>query len=155
MSQVPVMDDEDTLGIDEEESLPLTNTSEVQLSGSATGVSWEEELGVRMKNTKSRVGMRKKKSAKLDADEQLSEDVAKLTASNQGIVEKIYKHRKNKGVLEYRVKWVGYDGPQDDTWEPLRHLTSEHSQAMLRDYLTSSSAKYASIHADMMSCLIM
>ncbi|XP_064645889.1 uncharacterized protein LOC135499139 [Lineus longissimus] len=128
MPQVPVMDDEDTLSIDEEESLPLTNTSEVQPSGSATAmlnhfagggvgvapvlplhvlrpavfsrkssiqdnegstfkksvnprVSWEEELGVRMKNTKSRVGMRKKKSAKLDADEQLSEDVAKLTAS--------------------------------------------------------------------------
>ncbi|XP_064645548.1 uncharacterized protein LOC135498946 isoform X1 [Lineus longissimus] len=188
MPQVPVMDDEDTLSIDEEESLPLTNTSEVQPSGSATAmlnylagggfgvapvlplpmprpavfskkssirdnkgsafkksvnprVSREEELGVRMKNTKSRVGMRKKKSAKLDADEQLSEDVAKLAASNQGIVEKIYKHRKNKGVLEYRVKWVGYDGPQDDAWEPLRHITSEHSQAMLRDYRTSSSAK--------------
>ncbi|XP_064644986.1 uncharacterized protein LOC135498596 [Lineus longissimus] len=136
MPQVLVMDDEDTLSLDEEGSLPLTNTSEVQPSGSATAmlnylaggglgvapvlplpmprpavfskkssirdnkgsafkksvnprVSREEELGVRMKNTKSRVGMRKKKSAKLDADEQLSEDVAKLASSNQGIVEKI------------------------------------------------------------------
>ncbi|GAA5834248.1 hypothetical protein JCM3766R1_004500 [Sporobolomyces carnicolor] len=35
------------------------------------------------------------------------------------VVEKLKAHRRNKkGVLEYKVKWKGFDKASDDTWEP-------------------------------------
>ena len=36
-------------------------------------------------------------------------------------VEKILKHRKRKGEMEYLVKWQGY-GDKDNSWEPVVNL---------------------------------
>lgn len=38
------------------------------------------------------------------------------------VVEKILGHRFNKGVLEFDVKWQGYDNPRDRTWEPEENM---------------------------------
>lgn len=38
-------------------------------------------------------------------------------------VERIVDKRKNKaGKIEYLVKWVAFDNPDDNTWEPLENL---------------------------------
>jgi transposase InsO family protein len=40
-------------------------------------------------------------------------------------VECILEHEEDQdGVLHYRVKWVGFDKPEDITWEPAEHLRS-------------------------------
>jgi chromobox protein 1 len=34
-------------------------------------------------------------------------------------VEKIMAHRNKKGkLMEYHIKWLGYENPADDSWEP-------------------------------------
>merc|ERR1712087_224331 len=37
-------------------------------------------------------------------------------------VEKILKQRVRKGEKQFFVKWLGYDDPKDNTWEPLEHV---------------------------------
>ncbi|XP_064632075.1 M-phase phosphoprotein 8-like [Lineus longissimus] len=88
------------------------------------------------KKSKITVGIRKKKAGKqvADKDEQLSKDVAELAEANQGIVEKITAQRKSSGRLQYKVQWLGYD-VKDDSWEPLNHIDSAHSQKILKRYL--------------------
>ncbi len=34
-------------------------------------------------------------------------------------VKAILAQRTNEGVEEFLVKWLGYDGPHDNTWETL------------------------------------
>jgi hypothetical protein len=38
------------------------------------------------------------------------------------VVERIKAHSIRDGTLYYLVKWLGYDSPGDDTWEPESHL---------------------------------
>lgn len=35
-----------------------------------------------------------------------------------------YSNQFSNQVTEYQVKWAGYDDPDDNTWEPLKNLTS-------------------------------
>jgi len=45
------------------------------------------------------------------------------------IVEKILKHRKVRNTYDILVKWLGYDSPEDITWEPIsnyKHNTIFH-----------------------------
>jgi hypothetical protein len=37
-------------------------------------------------------------------------------------VEKILNHRIDGSELQFLVKWLGYDDPGDDTWEPISQL---------------------------------
>eukprot|EP00965_Chrysotila_dentata_P031163 1037727-Pleurochrysis_carterae.AAC.1 len=37
-------------------------------------------------------------------------------------VEEILRERNFRGVKKYLVKWLGYDRPGDNTWEPLEHV---------------------------------
>ncbi|CZT20956.1 uncharacterized protein RCC_06817 [Ramularia collo-cygni] len=39
-------------------------------------------------------------------------------------VEKIFGHRTVKGEIEYRVKWLGYVGDEEKTWEPKLNVVS-------------------------------
>ncbi|KZM28269.1 uncharacterized protein EKO05_0010743 [Ascochyta rabiei] len=48
------------------------------------------------------------------------------------VVEKILGHRFNKGVLEFDVKWQGYDDPADRTWEPEENM--ETAADVLKEY---------------------
>ncbi|OSS47083.1 hypothetical protein B5807_09830 [Epicoccum nigrum] len=48
------------------------------------------------------------------------------------VVEKILGHRFNKGVLEFDVKWQGYDNPEDRTWEPEENM--ETAADVLKEY---------------------
>ena len=48
-------------------------------------------------------------------------------------VECILEHEEDQdGVLHYKVKWLGFDKPEDDTWEPAEHLRS--ARATVEDY---------------------
>ena len=48
-------------------------------------------------------------------------------------VECILEHAEYQdGVLHYKVKWLGFDKPEDDTWEPAEHLRS--ARATVNDY---------------------
>jgi hypothetical protein len=40
-----------------------------------------------------------------------------------------------EGVLHYRVKWTGFDSPEDDTWEPAEHLSG--ARAKVKEYWQS------------------
>ena len=47
------------------------------------------------------------------------------------MVEKISGHRFVKGVLEFHVKWEGYEKPKDMTWEAEDNMyaaTCTHAQ---------------------------
>ncbi|KAF1922597.1 uncharacterized protein M421DRAFT_77704, partial [Didymella exigua CBS 183.55] len=48
------------------------------------------------------------------------------------VVEKIIGHRFNKGVLEFDVKWQGYEDPRDRTWEPEENM--ETAADVLNEY---------------------
>ncbi|KAJ4340615.1 hypothetical protein N0V95_007440 [Ascochyta clinopodiicola] len=48
------------------------------------------------------------------------------------VVEKILGHRFSKGVLEFDVKWQGYDNPKDRTWEPEENM--ETAADVLKEY---------------------
>lgn len=37
-------------------------------------------------------------------------------------VEKILNHKTHKGQILYRIKWLGYEDPTDETWEPEENL---------------------------------
>ncbi|EOA88284.1 hypothetical protein ACJQWK_01952 [Exserohilum turcicum] len=51
-----------------------------------------------------------------DADEDEDEDGSDV-GEDEYVVEAIYGHRFQKGVLQFDVKWDGYDDPKDRTWE--------------------------------------
>nr|OQO22204.1 hypothetical protein B0A51_10869 [Rachicladosporium sp. CCFEE 5018] len=57
----------------------------------------------------------------MDEDEEEEEDDSE-EAEDEYVVENILKHRNNKGTLQYRIKWLGYDDEADITWEPLENL---------------------------------
>ena len=41
-------------------------------------------------------------------------------------VEKIMAHRNKKGKpMEYHIKWLGYEDPAEDSWEPEGGLTRD------------------------------
>jgi chromobox protein 1 len=46
------------------------------------------------------------------------------------VVEKILGHRFNKGVLEFDVKWQGYDNPEDRTWEPEENMYAHRANSL-------------------------
>lgn len=48
-------------------------------------------------------------------------------------VEKILDHRIVRGRLQYYVKWVGWDNPEDNTWEPEENLIQ--CPRLLRAYM--------------------
>ena len=44
-------------------------------------------------------------------------------------VECVLNHEKDaEGVLYYRVKWAGFDDPEDYTWEPAEHLSGARAK---------------------------
>ncbi|OQN98367.1 hypothetical protein B0A48_15635 [Cryoendolithus antarcticus] len=57
-----------------------------------------------------------------DEDEDEDEEDDSEEAEDEYVVENILKHRNNKGTLQYRIKWLGYDDEADITWEPLENL---------------------------------
>ena len=45
----------------------------------------------------------------------------------------VLDHEKDaEGVLHYRVKWAGFDDPEDDTWEPAEYLSG--ASAKVKEY---------------------
>ncbi|KIW16430.1 hypothetical protein PV08_06482 [Exophiala spinifera] len=48
------------------------------------------------------------------------------------VVEGIQGHRTRKGIVEYLIKWVGYD-EAENTWEPQENLLP-HARKVLQDY---------------------
>ncbi|EMD88699.1 hypothetical protein COCC4DRAFT_60637 [Bipolaris maydis ATCC 48331] len=51
------------------------------------------------------------------------------------VVEAIYGHRFQKGVLQFDVKWEGYDDPKDRTWEAEDNM--EGAVDVLNEYFSS------------------
>jgi hypothetical protein len=55
-------------------------------------------------------------------------------------VECILEHEEDpNGLLHYKVKWLGYDNPEDETWEPAEHLCS--ARATVADYWRNQGKK--------------
>ncbi|EUC30859.1 hypothetical protein COCVIDRAFT_28119 [Bipolaris victoriae FI3] len=62
-----------------------------------------------------------------DQDSDIGED--------EYVVEAIYGHRFYKGVLQFDVKWEGYDDPKDRTWEAEDNM--EGAVDVLNEYFSS------------------
>ncbi|KAI1731935.1 chromo (CHRromatin organization MOdifier) domain-containing protein [Ditylenchus destructor] len=57
---------------------------------------------------------------------QMATDDATDDKSETYSVEKIVDKRKNRaGNFEYLVKWVAFDNPEDNTWEPMENLNCQ------------------------------
>ena len=63
------------------------------------------------------------------------EDDSGQTYDGEWEVEKILKHRRHKGKVQYLVKWTGYPVSQS-TWEPESHL--ENAKELIQDYKKSA-----------------
>jgi hypothetical protein len=61
------------------------------------------------------------------------------TATGVYEVDKITDHRKKGRATEYRVKWLGYDDPNDDTW--MRRSALKNAGAALDAYLASQQTR--------------
>ena len=43
-------------------------------------------------------------------------------AEDEYAVDKILDHKVTRGVVQYKVKWLGYEDDADCTWEPASNL---------------------------------
>ncbi|GAO46973.1 hypothetical protein G7K_1187-t2 [Saitoella complicata NRRL Y-17804] len=67
----------------------------------------------------------------IEADVEAAEDAENASGAVEGgedeyEVEKILGHRwsQQSGEYEYEIKWLGYDAPEDNTWQPESELDS-------------------------------
>ncbi|KAM0723928.1 hypothetical protein Q7P37_000919 [Cladosporium fusiforme] len=63
-------------------------------------------------------------------DEQV--DGSDEEAEDEYTVEEILDHKTLRGVIQYKVKWLGYDDEADITWEPAENL--ETAPEKLQEY---------------------
>jgi hypothetical protein len=56
------------------------------------------------------------------------------------VVEKIVGKRKNKGKVEYLIKWKGYDDA-DNTYEPYKQLVEDGFAEMIDDFNKTKKTK--------------
>jgi hypothetical protein len=60
-------------------------------------------------------------------------DEVELEHRQEYEVDCVLDHEKNaEGVLHYRVKWAGFDSPEDNTWKPAEHLSGV--RAKVKEY---------------------
>ena len=51
------------------------------------------------------------------------------------IIESILQHKGNRSNPQFLVKWLGYDDPNDHTWEPVKNIgTNEVFHRYCRDH---------------------
>jgi hypothetical protein len=62
----------------------------------------------------------------------------------------INSHRQHKGKWQLRVHWLGYDDPEEQTWEPMERL-AEDVPVLVRRYVKS--VTNGAEKAQMMKCL--
>lgn len=67
------------------------------------------------------VPAKKAKTAPAAAEEEDEEDDESVD-EDEFQVEKILDHKTHKAGILYRIKWLGYDDPTDETWEPEENL---------------------------------
>ena len=60
-------------------------------------------------------------------------------------VEAILDMEKRRGKAYFLVKWEGYDGAEDNTWEPEAHLTT--CPKLMQDFLSKRAAEQAAVKA--------
>lgn len=49
-------------------------------------------------------------------------------------VEKILKHGfSDDGAVQYQIKWLGYEDPEDMTWEPVENLYVAMLNSLVRE----------------------
>ncbi len=45
--------------------------------------------------------------------------------SDQWVVGELTNHRIEKGVIQYRTRWKGYNNPKDDSWVPEKDFSDD------------------------------
>ncbi|KAK5166965.1 uncharacterized protein LTR77_007694 [Saxophila tyrrhenica] len=66
------------------------------------------------------------------AEEEEEDDDEEDADGEEYKVERILGHKHMKGVLHYRIKWLGYDDEADQTWEPIEHL--DNAMGIVAEY---------------------
>ncbi|KAL1801211.1 hypothetical protein ACET3X_001553 [Alternaria dauci] len=70
------------------------------------------------------------KAEPIEDDEDDSE-----VGEDEYVVEAIFNHRFNKGLLQFDVKWEGYDDPKERTWESEENM--EGAVDVIKEYFQS------------------
>lgn len=85
------------------------------------GIDVPESVPAKAPTTKGKgQGKAPAKPVSEDEEEDGSDDEE---AEDEYVVDKILEHKfAARGVVQYKVKWLGYDDEADITWEPAENL---------------------------------
>ncbi|KAF7640177.1 Eukaryotic translation initiation factor 3 subunit G [Meloidogyne graminicola] len=131
---------------DDEEELTAKSTSET--TAKSVGVSSEEVIdGVKKRhNNNETVTARDEDSQKSMENNSITRDSTTPSESSSDTpgtsnqidgednvfpVERIIGKRIFDGVVQYKIKWKGYDDPEDDTWEDIDNV---HCTDLVKEY---------------------
>lgn len=84
------------------------------------GIDVPESVPAKATTTTKGKGKAPAKPVSEDEQEDGSDDDEE--AEDEYAVDKILDHKVTRGVVQYKVKWLGYEDDADCTWEPASNL---------------------------------
>ena len=108
----------------------------------------KEKAKAAKKEKKTKESAKKKKAAKKAA---ASSDEEEEDGADEYEVEKILEKREIGGLLEYKVKWRGWEAEGDMTWEPAGNLGG--SEDLIREF-EDSQVSYNGHNSDLSDILV-
>lgn len=71
-----------------------------------------------------------RKRARKEEDDDSDNADARSGEAEEFVVEKVIGKRTVAGGLQYKIKWKGYNNPEDDTWEPYANIKDSCKEAI-------------------------
>ena len=124
----------------------------INLEDSDAGSNFEEPKNKKQKKGKAKEKKEKKpkESKKKKAKKAASSDEEEDGGADEYEVEKILDKRDIGGLVEYKVKWRGWDREEDMTWEPADNLGG--SEELIREYEESQVSQGQDDDGDVKLC---
>lgn len=127
---------EEAVDMSDEERLALLVTN---YDGEMEQQEEEEESKIENSPVKSPVKKkRRKRIVMLDTSDSEEESEG---GQHEFEVESILGKREEQGVTEYLIKWLGYDGEEDNTWEPVDNLECNDKIKLFEENLETKITK--------------
>merc|ERR1712133_59332 len=103
----------------------------INLDDSDAGSIFEEPKAKKQKKEKEK----KEKEPKKGKKEKKAKKVVSGDEEDEYEVEKILEKRDIGGLIEYKVKWKGWENEEDQTWEPVDNLGG--SEDLIKEFESS------------------